>query len=66
MWVWRRLERVKWTDKINNAVVVERVEEERIMLELTKKTKRNWLGHYLRMNCLLKDALEGKWEEGSR
>ena len=24
MWIWRRMERVKWTDKIKNAVVLER------------------------------------------
>ena len=30
-----------------------------IMLELIRKRKRNWLGHWLRRNCLLKDALEG-------
>ena len=29
------------------------------MLELIKKRKRNCLGHWLRRNCLLKDALEG-------
>ena len=29
------------------------------MLELIKKRKRNWLGHWLSRNCLLKDALEG-------
>ena len=28
------------------------------MLELIKK-KRNWLGHWFKRNCLLKDALEG-------
>ena len=59
IWVWRKMERVKWTDKINNAVVLERVGEGRIMLELIRKRKRNWLGHWLRRNCLLKDALEG-------
>ena len=53
------MERVKWTDKIKNAVVVEIVGEVRMMLELIKKRKRNWLGHWLRKNCLLKDALEG-------
>ena len=53
------MERVKWTDKIKNAVVLERVEEGRIMLELIRKRKINWLGHWLRRNCLLKDALEG-------
>ena len=53
------MECVKWTDKIKNAVVLERVGEGRIMLKLIRKMKRNWLGHWLRRNCLLKDALEG-------
>ena len=52
------MERVKWTDKIKNLVVLGRVEEERTV-ELIKKRKRNWLCHWLRKNCLLKDALEG-------
>ena len=29
------------------------------MLELIRKRKRNWLGHWLRRNCLLMEALEG-------
>ena len=41
MWVWRRMERVNWTDKIKNAVAVERLGEGRIMLELIRKRKRN-------------------------
>ncbi|KAJ4449207.1 hypothetical protein ANN_00604 [Periplaneta americana] len=36
-----------------------RVDEEGMMLKLIRKRKRNWLGHLLRRNCLLKDALEG-------
>ena len=39
-------------DKIKNAVMLERVEEERKMLELIKRRKRNWLGHWLRMLSL--------------
>ena len=42
------MERVKWTEKIKNSVVLERVGEGRIMLELINKRKRNWLGHWLR------------------
>ena len=42
-----------------NAIVLEKVAERRIMLEIIKKRKRNWLGHWLRRNCLLKDALGG-------
>ena len=52
--MWRRVERVKWTDKIKNAVVLKRVGEGRIMLELIRKRKRNWLGHSLRGNSLLR------------
>ena len=59
MWIWRRMGRVKWTDKIENEVVLERMGEGLIMLELLKKRKRNWLGHWLKRSCLLKDALEG-------
>ena len=44
------MERVKWTDKIKNAVVLERVGEGRITLELIKR--------WLRRNSLLKDVLE--------
>ena len=46
MWIWTRMHRVKWTNKIKNAVVLERVGEGRIMLELIRKR----LGHWLRRN----------------
>ncbi|KAJ4428744.1 hypothetical protein ANN_25737 [Periplaneta americana] len=52
------MERVKWTDRIRNEAVLERVGEEIMMLKLIRKRKRNCLGHWLRRNCLLKDALE--------
>ncbi|KAJ4444315.1 hypothetical protein ANN_06107 [Periplaneta americana] len=39
--------------------VLERVGEERMILKLIRKKKRNWLGHWLRRNCLVKNALEG-------
>ncbi|KAJ4429397.1 hypothetical protein ANN_21554 [Periplaneta americana] len=58
-WIWKRMERVEWTDRIRNEAVLERVGEERMMLKLIRMRKRNWLGHWLRRNCLLKDALEG-------
>ena len=45
MCIWRRMERVKWKEKIKNAVVLQRVVEGRIMLKLIKKRKINRLGH---------------------
>ncbi|KAJ4426649.1 hypothetical protein ANN_26447 [Periplaneta americana] len=54
------MEFVKWADRIRNEAVLERVGEERIIiLKLIRKRKMNWLGHWVRRNCLLKDALEG-------
>ena len=29
------------------------------MLKMIKRRKRNWLGHWLSRNCLLKETLEG-------
>ncbi|KAJ4442508.1 hypothetical protein ANN_04095 [Periplaneta americana] len=54
-----RMERVKKTDRIRNEAVLKRMGEERMMLKLISKRKRNWLGHWLRRNCLLEDVLEG-------
>ncbi|KAJ4440502.1 hypothetical protein ANN_08643 [Periplaneta americana] len=59
MWIWRKMERVKGTDRIRNEAVLEREGEEKMMLKLIRKRKRNWLGHWVRRNCLMKDALEG-------
>ncbi|KAJ4431302.1 hypothetical protein ANN_19899 [Periplaneta americana] len=66
MWIWRRMERVKWTHQIRNEAVLETVGGERMMLKLIRKRKRIWFGHCLRRNCLLKDALNGKRVRGRR
>ncbi|KAJ4432516.1 hypothetical protein ANN_21137 [Periplaneta americana] len=39
MWIWRRMELVKWTDRIRNEAVLERMGEERMMLKLIRKRK---------------------------
>ncbi|KAJ4451679.1 hypothetical protein ANN_03149 [Periplaneta americana] len=48
MWMWRRTVRVKWTGRIRNKIVFEKVSEERMMLKLIRKRKRNWLGLWLK------------------
>ncbi|KAJ4445303.1 hypothetical protein ANN_07108 [Periplaneta americana] len=50
---------IKWTGGIRTEAVLERVDEERMMLKLIRKRKRNCLVHWLRRNCLLKDPLKG-------
>jgi len=40
--------------------VLLRVNEQRNILNEIRKRKANWIGHILRINCLLKQVIEGK------
>jgi hypothetical protein len=53
---------ISWTDRVRNEEVLQRVKEERNMLQTTKRRKTNWIGYTLRRNCLLKHVIEGKIE----
>jgi hypothetical protein len=37
-----------------------------IFLHAIKRGKANWIGHFLRRNCLLKHVIEGRAEEKRR
>ncbi|KAJ4450474.1 hypothetical protein ANN_01899 [Periplaneta americana] len=41
MWIWRRMDHVKWIDRVINVTVLERVGEEGITLKLIRKWKKN-------------------------
>ena len=60
MWCWRRIEKIKWTDRVTNEDVLRRVGEERIIIKTILQRKANWIGHILRRDCLLHDVIEGK------
>ena len=62
MWLWRRMEKIKWTDKISNEEVLRRVGEERSFVATVTKCKKSWMGHVLRHDCLLKSVIEGRME----
>ena len=53
------MEKISWTDHVRNEVLL-RVNEQRNILHEISKWKANWIGHILRRNCLLKQAIEGK------
>ena len=44
--------------------VLLRVKEQRNILHEIRKRKANWIGHILRINCLLKRVIEGKIQGG--
>ena len=62
MWCWRRMEKIKWTDRVSNEEVLRRVGEQRTLITTVLKRKANWIGHILRRNCLLQDVIEGRIE----
>ena len=49
---------VKWSEKVINEQVIERIEEKTTLLTNILRSKANWFGHILRNNCLLHDAIE--------
>jgi len=59
MWVWRRLVKVKRTDKKSNAEVLNLVKEKKSLLAEMRKRKRRWIGHILRHENMLRTVLEG-------
>lgn len=66
MWLWRRIENIKWSDKIRNEEVLRRVGEERTILKTISQRKRSWLGHILRRDCLQRRIIEGTRTRGRR
>ena len=41
MWLWRRIEKINWSDKITNKEMLERVGEKQSLVEAVVKRKKN-------------------------
>ena len=57
------MEKIKWSDKVTNEQVLERIGEKKALLNNILCRKTNWIGYILRRNCLLRDAIEGQMME---
>ena len=64
MWCWKRMEKSSWTDNVINEEVLLTVDKQRNILHEISKLKANWIGHILRINCLLQRVIEGKIKGG--
>jgi len=40
MWIWRRMKKISWEDKLSNEEVLQRVNETRTMFDTVRKCKR--------------------------
>ena len=52
------MEKIKWSEKVTNEQVLDRTGEKKTLLNNILHRKSNWIGHILRRNCLLHDAIE--------
>ena len=59
MWCWWRMEKIKWSEKVTNEQVLDRIGRKRTLL----RRKVNCIGHIRRRNCLLHDTIEGQMTE---
>ena len=57
------MEKIKWSEKVTNEQVSECIGEKMTLLNNILRTKANWIGHILRRNCLLHDAIEGQMKK---
>src|SRR5580692_6210184 len=62
MLIWQRMEKVSYKDRKTNEEVLDIVGEKRSLLETIVRRNKNWIGHILRGEGLLKDVIEGRME----
>ena len=55
---WSRMEKIKWSEKVSNEQVLDRIVEKRALLNNIPHRKAIWFRHIMRRSCLLHDAIE--------
>ena len=63
MWCCRRMEKIKWPEKVINEEVLERIRVKRELLDNILRIKASWVGQIQRRNCLLHGTIEGRIAE---
>ena len=60
VWFWRSSERIIWSDRMGNEVVLHRGKRDRNVLCKIKNRKAKYVGQILLRNCRLKHVMEEK------
>ena len=64
MWLWRKIEGIKWQDHITKEIL-NKVGEKRSLINNITRRQKNWIGHVLEGNNLIKELIEG-WLYGKK
>jgi len=62
MWLWRRMEKIGWTDRVTNEEVLGIVGETRSLMTTIRRRQNKWMGHILRHDGMIVEVLEGRME----
>ena len=54
IWLWRKILKVKWTEHKTSEEVLEMVQEKKMLIKTMKYRQKNWVGHVLRSDSLLR------------
>ena len=57
------MKKLKWQEKVTNDQVLDRIGDKRTPINNILRRKANWIGHFLRRNCILHDGIEGQMTE---
>jgi hypothetical protein len=60
IWLWRKKKGVTLQQKIKSEVVWKMVGESMCLIRTIRERKKNWIGHVLRGDGLLRNVLEGR------
>ena len=70
MWIWRKMLKISWLQKVTNQEILNMVHEERNMISSIHQHNHNWIGHVLRhdglLNKIIEGRIEGKRERGRK
>ena len=64
MGIWRRMDRISWTEHRTNEEVLKKVEEKRSLMDIIRTRQKSWIGHILRGNSLQREIKNGGKDGG--